>query len=69
MDERPILRVVRGEPDEDELAALVAVIAARAARGEAEQRARKSLWAARSRQVRPPLRPAPGAWRASSLPR
>ena len=65
------LRVVRGNPD--------AGRAGRARRrcsplepgtrrdGGAD--AERSLWASRSRQVRPPLRPGTGAWRASALPR
>ena len=67
--DRVVLRVVRGDPEPDELAAVVTVLAARQASAAAEQRAKRSLWAARSRQVRPALHPAPGAWRASSLPR
>lgn len=64
----PLLRVVRGEPDPAELAAVVAVVAARSAGGEAAPRP-LSVWSARSRLVRPPLRPGPGAWRASAWPR
>jgi hypothetical protein len=62
-----MLRVVRGTPSAEELAALVAVVAARAsATADAEPPARP-LWG------RPVLRliltPGPGAWRASGLPR
>ncbi|MFL6178376.1 MAG: acyl-CoA carboxylase subunit epsilon [Actinomycetes bacterium] len=64
-----VLRVDRGNPEPDEVAAVVAVIAARMAQVATGQRTKRSLWASRSRQVRPPLHPAPGAWRASSLPR
>ena len=69
-DERtePLLRVVRGTPDDAELAAVVAVVATRGSAGEPTPRP-LSVWAARSRMVRPPLRPAPGAWRASAWPR
>ena len=63
------LSVVRGQPDDDELAALVVVVAARSRTAEPGHTSRRSLWASRSRQVRPPLHPSPGAWRASSLPR
>ncbi len=67
---QPLLRVVRGNPSAEELAALVAVVAARASAAEPAPRARP-LWG------RPVLRPAathqltpgPGAWRASGLPR
>ena len=68
---RPALRVVRGEPTEEELAALVAVLAARAAgarRPEDDTRPR-SQWRSRARNIRPPIGPGPGAWRASGLPR
>ena len=63
----PLLRVVRGTPTAEELAALVAVVAVRAsAAGEPER-------PARLRWGRPVLRPCPtpgpGAWRASGLPR
>jgi predicted DNA-binding transcriptional regulator YafY len=66
----PLLRVVAGDPEPDELAALVAVLAARSsAESNATRSAKRSLWAAHSRQVRPALRPGSGAWRASTLPR
>jgi hypothetical protein len=64
----PLLRVVRGEPDPAELAAVVAVVATRSDRAPSTPRP-LSVWAARSRLVRPQLRPSPGAWRASSWPR
>jgi hypothetical protein len=64
----PLLRVVRGDPTEEELAALVALLAARSAsapaRGGAAER-RIGGWADRSAGVRRPLRAGPGAWRAS----
>ncbi|MCP2099616.1 Acyl-CoA carboxylase epsilon subunit [Actinosynnema pretiosum] len=71
--------MVRGNPTEEELAALVAVLTAVAARraaegagagsgsGSAEREA--SRWADRSRLVRQPLGHGPGAWRASGFPR
>ena len=67
----PLLRVVSGDPTPDELAALLTVLAARSSngRGGAGAASKRSLWAARSRQVRPAVGPGPGAWRASSLPR
>ncbi|SDD20452.1 acyl-CoA carboxylase subunit epsilon [Actinokineospora iranica] len=67
---RPLLHVVRGEPDDVELAALTAVVAAAAAAGgDAPEPAAPSAWAARDTQVRRPLPHGPGAWRASGLPR
>ena len=64
-----VLRVVRGEPDATELAAVVAVLATSSGSNTVGPAAKRSMWAARSRQVRPPLHPSPGAWRASTLPR
>jgi hypothetical protein len=67
---RPLLRVVRGEPTPEELAALVAVLAARAGAGETEPPpAPRSAWRDRSRYVRTTLPHGSGAWRASALPR
>ncbi len=68
---RPLLSVVRGVPTPAELAAVVVVLAARAAAqtaGPATPQPR-SQWAARERLMRPPLSAGPGAWRASALPR
>ena len=62
-----MLRVVRGEPTDDELAALVAVVAARAAASaDRERPAVRSRWAAP--RPRPVLRPGPGAW-VAGVPR
>jgi hypothetical protein len=66
----PHLVVVRGEPTAEELAALTAVLSARAAaaRAAAEapaEPAPASGWRDRSRGLRSPLRPGPGAWRLS----
>ena len=62
----PLLRVVRGNPTPEELAALIAVVSTRGGAVEEPAPAR-SLWAAPA--LRRPLSPGPGAWRASSLPR
>jgi hypothetical protein len=68
-DERPLLRVVRGVPDDDELAALAAVMASVARRPRVAVRAvSRSRWADRAALVRQPLPFGPGAWRASGLP-
>ncbi|MFV2176212.1 acyl-CoA carboxylase subunit epsilon [Actinomadura sp. LOL_011] len=75
---RPFLQVVRGDPTAEEVAALVAVLTARAAAAAAARDgrgpARPPRWADRSRlvhgtageTVRPRGR---GAWRAAALPR
>ncbi|MGH3520654.1 MAG: acyl-CoA carboxylase epsilon subunit [Haloechinothrix sp.] len=67
---RPVLRVVRGTPDEFELAALTAVVAAAASQaGAAPEPKRRSVWADPATRLRAPLQAEPGAWRASGLPR
>jgi acyl-CoA carboxylase epsilon subunit len=77
----PLLTVVRGQPTDAEMAAVVAVLAARAAAAraiaaraavadqQAPARTARSAWSDRSRQLRQPLIAGPGAWRASALPR
>ena len=66
---RPLLRVVSGEPDDTELAVVVAVLSARAGAAPADQPSHWSLWNRKSRQIRPTQRPGFGAWRASMMPR
>ena len=69
--DRPVLRVVRGDASPEEVAALVAILmASRPAGGEARSRVRSASdsWSDRSRLLRRPLFPGPGAWRRSVLP-
>ena len=77
-NEQPFLRVVRGNPTADELAAVTVVLAARAraaaaasaaARSEASTTRRSSAWSARSRLLRESVSPSPGGWKRSALPR
>ena len=63
---RPLLTVVRGEPTPEQLAALIAVVSARASGGGDETSATPSPWS--RPQLRTGLIPGPGAWRASALP-
>jgi hypothetical protein len=63
-DEQPLLRIVRGEPAAEELAALMAVVAARAV-GPRPESTPGSAWTDRARLVRRTPAPGPGAWRAS----
>jgi hypothetical protein len=63
-----MLSVLRGEPTPDELAALLAVLASRPQARRSGTRRPASLWSSRSRKLRVPLFPGPGAWRASGLP-
>ncbi|RSM74564.1 acetyl-CoA carboxylase biotin carboxyl carrier protein subunit [Kibdelosporangium aridum] len=71
--ERPLLRIVRGTPDDIELAALTAVVASLPGRGPDEEPSpesgRRSEWSNPANSLRAPLRPGPGAWRASGFPR
>ncbi|HET8614120.1 MAG TPA: acyl-CoA carboxylase epsilon subunit [Actinomycetales bacterium] len=60
------LRVVHGNPSPEEVAALVAVLAARSSGADPSPRPR-SLWA--TPHVRGSHHPGRGAWRASALPR
>jgi Acyl-CoA carboxylase epsilon subunit len=65
----PILQVVKGDPTPEELAALVTVVAARAAApAAAPEPQRASNWATYWRNARTPFRPGPGQWRASAHP-
>jgi Acyl-CoA carboxylase epsilon subunit len=64
----PDIEVVKGAPTREELAALVAVVAARRA-APADDTGRPSTWAAYWRSVRAPLRHGPSGWRDSTRPR
>ena len=64
--QRPILRVVRGEPDDAELAALIAVVSARASAPATAEEPVPNAWNDRTRLVRRELPHGPGAWRASA---
>ena len=64
----PFLRVVKGDPTPEELAALVAVLAA--VGGAAAPTTRRTPeWNAPRRLHRVAHHPGPGGWRASALPR
>ncbi|MBB5788329.1 acyl-CoA carboxylase epsilon subunit [Jiangella mangrovi] len=67
-DAPPLFRVVRGTPTDEELAALVVVLTAKAAAGRAPSAPERSSWASYWNH-RAPLAPGAGAWRASALPR
>ncbi|HEY5184595.1 MAG TPA: acyl-CoA carboxylase subunit epsilon [Actinomycetes bacterium] len=68
MSDAPLLRVVRGEPDDTELAALLAVLAASAAGAGTGDAPAASPWRDRARSVHAPVQHGPGAWRTASLP-
>ena len=61
----PLLRIVRGTPTDEELAALTAVVAALGARRPPRRATLVGSWASYAdRHRRPPLA-GPGGWRAS----
>jgi hypothetical protein len=64
------LSVVRGRPSDTELAAVVAVLAARGASTGAPSMptGSGSEWANKARLLRRPIPHGPGAWRHSGLP-
>lgn len=67
-DQPTLLRVVKGEPSPEELAALVTVVSGMSA-GEQSDTARptsKPEWGAHHRKVRGTHRHGPGAWRATA---
>ena len=64
---RPELTIVNADATPEEVAAIVAVLSSLQTAPPAPKP--RSLWAARQRRTRAALRPGPGAWRASALPR
>ncbi|GAA0381474.1 hypothetical protein GCM10009530_35260 [Microbispora corallina] len=69
MDDAPLIRVVRGNPTPEEIAALLMVISAGAAASRTEEDARDAAEdrARRARLLRGPVVPGPGAWRAAVI--
>ncbi|HJR89592.1 MAG TPA: acyl-CoA carboxylase epsilon subunit [Aeromicrobium sp.] len=63
---KPLLRVIKGDLTEEELAALVAVVAARSAAAMPTKPKPRSEWGHPVRAVRGPHRPGPDAWRRSA---
>jgi hypothetical protein len=62
----PLLRVVKGEPSADELAALTVVVTALAQHRPRRRPAPVGAWASPATSLlRAPLRPGPGGWLAS----
>ena len=66
-EQRPLLKVIDQHATPEDIAAIVAVFAALGSASEAPKKKERSLWA--TPQLRTPLHPGPGAWRASGLPR
>jgi hypothetical protein len=67
----PALAIASGNPSAEQIAAVVAVLSARAGSGGVARSGEsgRSEWSARYRLLREPLIRAPGGWRASALPR
>jgi len=61
----PIVRVVRGAPTAEEVAALTVVVAALSQERERRRPTPVGAWADPGAAHRRPLRPGPGGWRAS----
>ena len=70
-ERRALFRVVRGEPDDVEVAALAAVVAALAAGSGAgpAPAGPVSTWADPAARMRAPIAVGPHAWRTSTWPR
>ena len=66
--DRPPLRLVRGDASPEEVAAILAVLSAASAGAPEPARRHTGAWTSRERTVRRPLSPGPGAWRASAWP-
>ncbi len=62
---RPLLRVVRGEPSAEELAALTVLVAALSRPRGGRRPTPVGAWATRTDAVRRPLTAGPGGWRAA----
>ena len=74
MQAAPGIEILHGNPTAEEVAVVVAVVAAAVA-GSASRSSNdgggarpRSGWTARERNVRAPLHPGPGGWRASAFP-
>ena len=64
----PPIRVLHGQPSPEELAAVLAVVSARAAANaaRADDTAPPSVWSDRARNMRRPAHPGPNVWRTSA---
>ncbi|MFF2846003.1 acyl-CoA carboxylase subunit epsilon [Streptomyces sp. NPDC058001] len=63
-----MIKVVRGNPTPEELAAVVAVLSFTGGQGPAPSPRRPSAWASPARLLRAPQVPGPTGWLASALP-
>ena len=66
----PLVKVILGNPNDEELAALVALLVAAGSNAPAEPAAPQRRWASPATRLRSAAYgPRPGGWRASGLPR
>ncbi|MDQ4092828.1 MAG: acyl-CoA carboxylase subunit epsilon [Actinomycetota bacterium] len=63
-----VIHIVRGEPSNEELAALIAALAAVTSTAAGQPQTPRSAWADPVHRLRTPLQPGPRAWRASARP-
>jgi hypothetical protein len=66
---RPLLRVIRPDASDEEIAALLAVVLTRTGTTPDDEQPSTSAWSERAALLRRPHRPGPGAWRASGWQR
>lgn len=65
-DSEPVLRVIKGDPTPEELAALIVVLSRTTPSGQAARPTNRDGWGAYWRGVRAPLSAGPGAWSAAA---
>jgi hypothetical protein len=65
VSDQPLLRIVKGEPTAEEVAALTVVVAALSQRRPRRRPTPVGAWASRADAVRTALQPGPGGWRAA----
>jgi hypothetical protein len=65
VSEQPLLRVVKGDPTDEELAVLTVVVAALSQRREGRGATPVGAWASYADAHRGPVQAGPGGWRAS----
>ncbi|HET6919764.1 MAG TPA: acyl-CoA carboxylase subunit epsilon [Jiangellaceae bacterium] len=68
MTDEPVLRIVKGDPTDEELAALTAAVTAKLETGRSQLERPPSNWAAYWRSVGARPGPGPSAWWQSTLP-
>ena len=64
---KPALRIVRGEPTPEDLAALTALLSAAGSDEPEPEAPQRGRFADPARMVRRPVQPGPGGWRGSAL--